>query len=45
MKKVLEASRVCQVFWQEWPLDPSRINRAARSTSSSQVDGLIFVMY
>lgn len=42
MKRMLEATRVYKVFWQEWPLDPSRINRAERSTSNSQVDGLLF---
>lgn len=43
MKKMLDATTVCKVFWQEWPLDPSRINRAERSTSNSQVDGLLFL--
>lgn len=45
MKKMLEA-RVRKVYWQEWPLDSSRTNRAERSTSNSQVDGrCFFVMY
>lgn len=42
MKKMLEATRVCKVFWQERTLGPSRTNRAERNISNSQVDGLLF---
>lgn len=32
---------ISHVFWQERPLDPTRINRAERSTNNFQVDGLL----
>lgn len=40
-KRMVEVTRQCNVFWQEMPLDPARINRA-ESTNHLQVDGFLF---
>lgn len=42
VKRMLEVTGLCNVFWQERLLDPTRINRAEGSTNNLQVDGLLF---
>lgn len=41
-ERMREVTGLCDVLWQERPLDPTRINRAERTTNNSQVDGLLF---